>query len=361
MDLKKELKFLPHQLDNDAILPKYIRYFNKKEFMDIFKIADENIFLNIIITGRGYGKDFGAKELIKYKWEKFKEKSIWLFNSFEIVKVDIPKFIANNVAADPKSWKDYEMRKDGLYCKKTDTLICLVTSLYKQEFKGSRDSSYKYIFYNEFNEYLTRYRERQHLEFDKLLHSLRDRADDKSGLKQIFMFANNVSIDVPILFNMGILYLEKQSTIIYKKNGEALCWVLAPKKMLKDATVDEAGDNFFELSNLFGTAEHVYSNEAIWDNMNGVEKEIDLTFWIPFYNYKIKEMYFLLYNNGDKYFLKHITKPNANQQTFTMNSKQTDIQIIFNNNAKAAFLYLMENSKITFDSLTTKKLLIASF
>lgn len=356
-NLNSYVKKLPHPLDFDNVISKFLRTYNGEKFIDIKKVWEQKIFFNIIITGRGYGKDFGAKELIRFLWEEYKEKSVWLFNSFEAAKIDIPKFIMENENASPESWKNYEMRSDGLYCKISNTRICLITSLFKKVMKGSRDTSYSYIFLNEFNEYLTRFKNQQHIELDKLVQSMRNRANSKRGIKQIFLFANNVSIDVPILFNLGIWFVEKQSTIIYDTNGNAWGWLLMPKEMLKDVEQKNSSSPIYQMSKMLGTAKHNYSNESIIDNLNHIIKDIDFSLWEPKMNYKIKNINFILAQQENKFlFVK--SENIVDLETYILDSKDTEIGTKIISTSKTAFIYLFKTSKIYFDSLTSKKMLI---
>lgn len=334
--------------------------------IDFHKVKAEGFPINILITERGeIGKTHNSKEFAIDEYLKYGVKSAWVLNSATQIDEDKSQFLVNNKAVDyEKKWEDVKIVNDSVI-KDGNEFMKLVALSTSESKKGSRDYRIKNIIYDEFNVGLDKIKTKQVFLFENLLATFKDVKKIIDHKMTVFIFGNNKSINTPLLVAWKIFEIKEELTKIYDEYGNPLIMIYTPEidqNLLEEKNKD---DFTYQLAKRSGTADYIFHNMSIYDNINGIKRLADED--LQRIGAKITTHYtldgntFILYNfiyeNKTHFFLAH-SKVNGDD-SFVVKKQDMEVGRKFNPEARDKFLQLIIESRIWFDSISSKMSLLS--
>ena len=278
------------------------------------------------------------------------------------------KIISANRKLYPEQWLNVIVDAEGVYDTSTkEYFIIFQTLMSAHNAKvGTRDLDIKYIIYDEFNEGLLKINTRQKDLFDTLMFSMfSPRGGDIDSCK-IFIFGNTLSVDVPLLRDLGILFLPKGDLEV-RKYGSLILNIYCPKTNDEERAQLAGSKNWlYDFSKMMGTYEKSVIGDVSIDNYKGVvpqEEHHNFKQYTDFNYLKVDEDFFLkLWSNGkegnDTLFLEYKKNNDGSHYTFTFKSALLEPAIFLRKDLRAEYLTYLEQENVFFDSITSKRGLI---
>ena len=328
---------------------------NGNEVLDFAKIEALGCPYNLLITQRGEeGKTFNGKDYLLDMYNKKGDKGIWLMNTNTQCNKDSLKFLTNNVKVDGTKWEGVERKGvENAYRfeKNGDTFIELVGLNTSEYSKGSRDSSIKRIFYDEFNVGLRAIGNKQTHLFNTLLNTYNDIQNKNKDKLTTFIFGNFKSLATPLLIDMKIFKIDKEHTFIKDSQGKPFIYIYCPKPKGKVVEEKYKGDPIYEFAKLTGEADHNFLNQSAYDIINGIIP-FDERSWRYVITYFIDNRLYNVYQQGYNYGVKLFDKGTMEKGKDIVTLKANEVQtgyIYGGHQAKQFVLELIKTRKIQFN------------
>ena len=333
--------------------------------LDYHKLAASGYGFILLITERGAkGKTFNSKEYMRDKYLEDGTKSIWLMNTQVQIDKDKSKFLHNNRQINPEKWEGCTVKGNGVVDNETGEMFIQFVALRGAEkLKGSRDSSFKIVVYDEFNVGLDSFRGQQTTLFSSLLNTLTDIQDVKSGNKlQVFIHGNNKTLTTPLLVDMKIFEIKGEETY-FEKDGVKTVFIYTPK--IDKSVVKEHNKNnwVFMLDEMTGMDEHNYFNENLYDNMLSIAPNYDYHRMRLIANYKMDGNFFRMYANPEAtffYFRKAEKGEIDDKKDEIVVGKKDQMEATYrvSPRLRGAVLNLLMKDQILFDSMYSKSVVL---
>lgn len=343
-------------LKKQQIRKEYLQELSNNNYVfDFHKIYKKGFPYNLLMTERGAGKDFNAKEFALDVYNIHGHKSVWVYNTQEFWDREILKFINANRIINRIKWQGVEVTKQGLI---KDGKIFMEFVALSSGLKGSRDMGYKHLFYNEINEKMKTIGNKQTSLLSTLINTFKDSQSNDGIPLTVWLFGNSKSLFLPLFVDLKIFAITDEITDIVTETGKPFLKIIAIKPDIEDVEKRYKDDPHYYFDKITGEHQHNYLNE-FFDDINGIEKEPDNKEHIQ--SYKVDGRYYAAWqidyidNKGNKKYRHYISKINEPiGDVITWNKKDLEYGVEYNQKLKLVIIEMLMEQSLTFDNVSTK-------